>query len=189
MLTLEMLVDFILVCSVQFSTFLNVPELWRACLYNHNSLFFETRLWNSNLNGPNIAEFSHVFSKGNGSREVMWYFRVKWNDCKVTISWDERLIKQYWDRVLLTFMVFNSEPIMKIKSLSWMNSISFLRNSNCMTHPFCSISTFSSQDPKYDRTGTIAIIEIYDLEYVKYFCDFHNKHTFGWSSKEQDNDR
>ena len=45
--------------------------------------------------------------------------------------------------VLLTFMVFNSEPIMKIKSLSWMNSISFLRNSNSMTHPFIILFHFN----------------------------------------------
>ena len=77
MLTLKMLLDFILVCSVQFSTFLNVPELWRACLFNHNCLFFETRLWNSNLNGLNFAEFSHVFYHVRSNHVgVKSYFRV-----------------------------------------------------------------------------------------------------------------
>ena len=137
MLTLKMLLDFILVCSVQFSTFLNVPELWRACLFNHNCLFFETRLWNSNLNGLNFAEFSHVFHHVRSSHMIQSPIsgssRTNKTRLPSLISLTGKTVLKW---VLLTFMVFNSEPIMKIKSLSWMNSISFLRNSNSMTHLF-----------------------------------------------------
>ena len=132
-----MLLDFILVCSVQFSTFLNVPELWRACLFNHNCLFFETRLWNSNLNGLNFAEFSHVFHHVRSSHMIQSLISGSSGMNKTRLpSLIPLTGKTVLKWVLLTFMVFNSEPIMKIKSLSWMNSISFLRNSNSMTHLF-----------------------------------------------------
>ena len=132
-----MLLDFILVCSVQFSTFLNVPELWRACLFNHNCLFFETRLWNSNLNGLNFAEFSHVFHHVRSSHMIQSPISgSSWTNKTRSPLVMPLTGKTVLELVLLTFMVFNSEPIMKIKSLSWMNSISFLRNSNSMTHLF-----------------------------------------------------
>lgn len=156
-----MLLDFILVCSVQFSTFLNVPELWRACLFNHNCLFFETRLWNSNLNGLNFAEFSHVFHHVKRSHMIQSPIsgssrmnKIRWPSVvarlpQYSIGYTGETVLEW---VLLTFMVFNSEPIMKIKSLSWMNSISFLRNSNSMTHPF--IILFYFNDFSYLKNPT-----------------------------------
>ena len=140
MLTLKMLLDFILVCSVQFSTFLNVPELWRACLFNHNCLFFETRLWNSNLNGLNFAEFSHVLG------QVTWFkvlFPGHWERIKQgDPRWNPSLVKQYWNGFYWHLWFLTRNQLWKFNHcLEWIQSVSFeTQMAWLIPLSFCSIS-------------------------------------------------
>ena len=144
-----MLLDFILVCSVQFSTFLNVPELWRACLFNHNCLFFETRLWNSNLNGLNFAEFSHVFHHVSRSHMIQSPIsgssrtnKIRWSS--VVAHFTPTLMKQYWNGFYWHLWFLTRNQLWKLNHcLEWIQSVSFeTQIAWLILLSFCSISMF-----------------------------------------------
>ena len=170
-----MLLDFILVCSVQFSTFLNVPELWRACLFNHNCLFFETRLWNSNLNGLNFAEFSHVFHHVSRSHMIQSPIsgssrtnKIRWSS--VVAHFTPTLMKQYWNGFYWHLWFLTRNQLWKLNHcLEWIQSVSFeTQIAWLILLSFCSISMFFlSQKPNVDDSVVIVLFS-YDLVLSSY---------------------